>query len=305
MNCPQFGEQLKEENYIIKLLKTAKYLWERFIISQIMYSGKNMKEKRNMQRIKSGIIGLDEVIGGGFEQGSLIEVAGSEGTYKSTFALQYAIEGIRNGETVTYLSLEEPKESFQKIAENMGWEKEFSKIDFKTIDINEILFHKATTMWDSENALKGAEAIATTIMGSIDCPKRLIFDTATTLALYSSRTGLKALPHEHWAFVQPAPGDIRVMLFYLANECRKKKNTTVLFLAESGEGELYLPEEVLKYICDAKIELKKRALGTESPRTLQIHKMRHTNHLLDEMPLNLTGQGLTITPSPYVLEQHA
>ena len=256
-----------------------------------------------MERIKSGIHGLDEIINGGFEQGSLIEVAGSEGTFKSTFALQYAVEGIRNGETVTYISLEEPKESFLEIANNFGWENEFSKIDFRNIDINDMIGN--TNVW--EGATKGAEAIAKMVMSSIDCPNRLIFDTATTLALYSSRSRLKELPRDSWAFIQPSPGDIRVMLYYLANECRKKNNITVLFLAESGEGDLYLPEEVLKYICDAKIELKKIALGTESPRTIQIHKMRHTDHLLDEIPLNLSEKGLEITPSSYEFErqQHA
>ncbi len=256
---------------------------------------------KKMQRIKSGIHGLDEIINGGFEQGSLVEVAGSEGTFKSTFALQYAVEGIRNGETVTYISLEEPKESFLEIAKNFGWENEFSKIDFKNIDINDMI--SKTNVWD--DATKGAEAIAKNIMSYVDCPKRLIFDTATTLALYSSRTGLKELPRDHWTFIQPSPGDIRVMLYYLANECRKKSNTTVLFLAESGEGELYLPEEVLKYVSDTKIELKKSTLGTGSPRTIQIHKMRHTNHPLDEMPLDITELGLAITSTKYLLEKHA
>jgi len=257
--------------------------------------------EEDIKRVKTGIHGLDGKIKGGFEKGSLVEIAGSEGTYKSTFALQYAIEGVRNGESVTYLSLEEPKESFEKIARNMGWEAEFSHIDFKNIDINELI--DKTTSWD--DCTKGAEAIAKMVMQNVDCPSRLVFDTATTLALYSSRTGLKELPHQHWMFVQPSPGDIRVMMYYLANECRKKADTTVLFLAETGEGDLYMPEEVLKYICDTKIELKKSMLGTDAPRTIQIHKMRHTNHPLDEMPLNLNENGLEVLQEKYSLEQHA
>lgn len=84
------------------------------------------------------------------------------------------------------------------------------------------------------------------------------------------------------------------MLYYLTNELRKKKECTTLLLAESGEGELYLPEEVLKYICDTKIELKKSSLGTRTPRSLQIVKMRHTNHPLDELPLLLQKSGLRV-----------
>ncbi len=273
-----------------------------------MCSGKNIDGEEEImdviKRIKTGIIGLDEVTEGGFEENSQNMVAGGEGTYKSTFALQFAIQGIRDGETATYVSLEEPKESFQRIAERAGWQKEFSKIDFKSIDVNDILY-KQVDHWDVDYPVKGAELIAHAILGSIDNPNRLVFDTATTLALYASRTGVKELPGNHWSFVKPSPGDIRVMLYYLVNTCRAKKNTTTLFLAESGEGDLYVPEHVLKYICDTKIEVKKSGLGTGAPRTLQIHKMRHTIHPLDEMALDFTEQGLAITPTKYILEKHA
>lgn len=243
-----------------------------------------------MERIKSGIKGLDGLIDGGFEKGSLIEVAGSEGTFKSIFALQYAIEGVRNKEKVTYVSLEEPKESFEKTAKNLGQEKEFAKVDFRSIDINDVI----ESIKISTSASDGAEELAKKIIKTIDSPARLIFDTATTLALYSSRTRVKLKGDRNWEFVRPTPGDVRVMLYYLANELRKRKNCTTLFLAETGEGELYLPEEVLKYISDTKIELKKSALGTRTPRSLQILKMRHTNHPLDEQPISLTKKGLRV-----------
>jgi len=243
-----------------------------------------------VERISTGIKGLDELIEKGFEKGSLVEVAGSEGTFKSTFALHFAVEGIRNKEKVTYISLEEPKESFEQSAKNNGVEKEFSKVDFKNIDINDVIENMKTYT----NSSEGAEGLAKKILKGIDTPDRLIFDTATTLALYSARTQLKIKGNNDIAFVRPTAGDIRIMLYYLANELRKKKSTTVLFLAESGEGEMYLPEEVLKYICDAKLELKKSNLGTGSPRTIVIHKMRHTKHPLDEMTLNLTDKGLEV-----------
>lgn len=83
------------------------------------------------ERIKTGIGGLDSLIEGGFERGSLIEIAGSEGTFKSTFALQFAAEGVRNKEKVVYVSMEEQKESFLKTALVFGLEKEFSKINFR------------------------------------------------------------------------------------------------------------------------------------------------------------------------------
>lgn len=243
-----------------------------------------------MERIKSGIIGLDKHIGGGFEKGSLIEIAGGEGTFKSTFALQFAVQGIKNNEKVTYISLEEPRESFLKTAKDLGVEKEFEKIDFRNIDIKSVIQQAKF----STSSSVGAEEIAQKIIKLVDSPNRLVFDTATTLALYSSRTQVKLKGNKNWDFVKPSAGDIRVMLYYLANELRKKNECTSLLLAETGSGELYLPEKVLKYISDAKIELKKSSLGTRTPRSLQILKMRHTNHSLDEQPISLTKKGLKV-----------
>jgi KaiC/GvpD/RAD55 family RecA-like ATPase len=140
-----------------------------------------------VERIKSGITGLDKHIGGGFEKGSLIEVAGGEGTFKSTFALHFAIQGIKNNEKVTYISLEEPKESFEKTAKDLGIEKEFEKINFINIDIKDVIQQARF----SNSSSVGAEEIAQKIIKLVDSPNRLVFDTATTLALYSSRTQIK------------------------------------------------------------------------------------------------------------------
>lgn len=243
-----------------------------------------------MERIKSGILGLDKLIEGGFEKGTVVEIAGSEGSFKSIFALQFAVEGIKNNEKVTYISLEEPKESFLENAKAFGWDKDFSKINFNFLNVNDAI----KKMKKSAISSTGLEGFAREVLKGIGKADRLVLDTATTLALYSSRTRVKLKGSQNWEYLKPSSGDIRVMLYYIASELRKNKKCTSLFLAEAGEGELYLPEEVLKYICDAKIELKKSSLGTRVPRSIQISKMRHTNHTLEEMPLSLTKTGLKI-----------
>jgi KaiC/GvpD/RAD55 family RecA-like ATPase len=241
-----------------------------------------------LERVTTGIKGLDKLLGGGFGKGFLVEIAGSAGTYKSTFALQFAIEGIRKKEKVTYISLEEPKESFERLAEDMNASEEFSKIDFQNVEVEEL-----TSLWYSSNASHGTEEFAKVLLSMVEKPNRLVIDTTTTTALYSSRTEVKTSGDGKSNFMIPSLGDIRIMLLYLADQLRKK-NCTSLLLAEAGEGDLYLPEEMLKYICDGKIELRKSSLGTRTPRTLVVKKMRHINHTLDEQPIILTKDGLTI-----------
>lgn len=240
-----------------------------------------------LERVKTGIGGLDKLLEGGYGKGFLVEVAGSAGTYKSTFALMFAVEGIRNNEKVTYISFEESKESFKQLAEDLNVSAEFAKIDFQ--NLNTI---SAINTWYSTNMSSGIESLVMTILESVEQPNRLVIDTVTTLTLYSSKAEVKAGDPKAGAPTTQV-ADIRIMLLYLAEEL-KKKGCTGLLLAEAGEGELYLSEEVMQYVCDGKIELKKSSLGTRTPRSLVIEKMRHTNHSLDEQPIVLTKEGLKI-----------
>ena len=74
------------------------------------------------QKIPSGIPGLDDLIEGGYWPRSTIVILGSSGTGKSTFAIQFLMEGIENGEQALYVTLEEPPEQIMREADLMGFD---------------------------------------------------------------------------------------------------------------------------------------------------------------------------------------
>ena len=57
-----------------------------------------------MERIKTGIYGLDQLIEGGVRDNSAIVVVGSSGTGKTTFVMQFLMQGIENGEQGLYVT---------------------------------------------------------------------------------------------------------------------------------------------------------------------------------------------------------
>jgi circadian clock protein KaiC len=61
----------------------------------------------DMERISTGVAGLDAMLGGGLWRGSCTLVAGPTGAGKTTCALQFCLEGVRNGEPVLYLNFQE------------------------------------------------------------------------------------------------------------------------------------------------------------------------------------------------------
>ena len=56
--------------------------------------------------LKSGIISLDRLLGGGFREGKVIMMTGAAGTGKTAFALQAADSVAENGALVVYVSME-------------------------------------------------------------------------------------------------------------------------------------------------------------------------------------------------------
>ncbi|NTX07670.1 ATPase domain-containing protein [Myxococcus sp. CA040A] len=71
-------------------------------------------------RLRSGTPGLDGLMGGGLLRRSATLVSGSAGVGKSTFGIQFLLEGARAGEPGLYVSMEEGPEQLLASAEALG-----------------------------------------------------------------------------------------------------------------------------------------------------------------------------------------
>jgi circadian clock protein KaiC len=70
--------------------------------------------------LSSGIPGLDNILRGGFTRDRLYLIEGLPGSGKTTLALQFLIEGARNGEPVLYITLSESKLELEAAAASHG-----------------------------------------------------------------------------------------------------------------------------------------------------------------------------------------
>jgi circadian clock protein KaiC len=71
---------------------------------------------------KTGIEGLDDVLGGGLECGRAFLLEGAPGTGKTTVATQFLIEGAKAGESCLYITLSETADELRAGALSHGWE---------------------------------------------------------------------------------------------------------------------------------------------------------------------------------------
>ncbi|OYU86608.1 MAG: circadian clock protein KaiC [Bradyrhizobiaceae bacterium PARB1] len=74
-----------------------------------------------MDKAKTGIWGLDDVLTGGLSKGHIFLLEGAPGTGKTTAALQFLLEGARIGEKGLYITLSETEQELRSGAASHGW----------------------------------------------------------------------------------------------------------------------------------------------------------------------------------------
>jgi KaiC/GvpD/RAD55 family RecA-like ATPase len=91
--------------------------------------------------VRTGVPGLDDLLGGGIPQGRVILVVGGPGTGKTILASQFLVNGIlRYGENGLFVSLDEPKHFLYREMAAFGWnlesfekERKFAFVDASPI----------------------------------------------------------------------------------------------------------------------------------------------------------------------------
>ncbi|CAG0983650.1 MAG: AAA family ATPase [Candidatus Methanoperedens sp.] len=73
-----------------------------------------------MERIKTGISELDEIIGG-FPEGKTIIITGDPGSGKTIFGLQFAYANCLEGKKILYVSTEEDAPELKQQGRSFGW----------------------------------------------------------------------------------------------------------------------------------------------------------------------------------------
>lgn len=74
--------------------------------------------------VRTGIAALDDILGGDLTPNRVYLIEGDPGSGKTTLALQFLMEGARQGEKVLYVTLSETKSELGGVAESHGWSLE-------------------------------------------------------------------------------------------------------------------------------------------------------------------------------------
>jgi circadian clock protein KaiC len=138
---------------------------------------------KNTQRAKTGIPGLDEVLHGGLISKRLYLIDGNPGAGKTTFALQFLLEGRRSGEKCLYVTLSETKQELEEGAQSHGW-------DLSGIEIIELLATEKELQGDEQLTMLPPSEVelgetTRSIIEAIERiePSRMVLDSLSELRL--------------------------------------------------------------------------------------------------------------------------
>lgn len=223
----------------------------------------------SIQRVSTGIAGLDEMLHGGFMPLDAVMVAGSAGTGKTTLSLQYLYNGAtKYNEPGIYLTFEQLPDQIYRDSGNFG-------MDLRTLEKE----NKLRIVMTSPDILiqEGGEQILEDVIKEVGA-RRIVVDSLSHLEMYVGQ-----------------------------DEIRKQAYRLVMYMKTRGLSGVYLWEapqlmgqttsitEVgLSFVLDSIIFLRQVEIESAIRRAMVILKMRgsdHDNHLRE---YQITSRGIRV-----------
>jgi circadian clock protein KaiC len=82
---------------------------------------KSSKEVKGSDKVSSGVVGFDYLLRGGFPAHRILLIEGHPGAGKTTFGLQFLLDGVKRGEACMYITLSETADELRANAASHGW----------------------------------------------------------------------------------------------------------------------------------------------------------------------------------------
>ncbi len=221
-----------------------------------------------MDRVKTGISGLDEMLNGGIPMRRHVALYGGPGVGKTSFAFEYLYRGAKKDEAGLYISLEEtPDDIIMNMKNTFPLMKDIDKlIESKMLEIIK------------PDKLK-IEEVANLLEDRIvsNKVKRAVIDSATML-----RLGAKD------------DMQYRQMLFEFLSLLRNLDCTTITTLEATTSRKELLTFDIEHFVMDGIINLYNLDREDRRIRALEVMKMRGTEHSRELVPFKVTPAGIKV-----------
>ncbi len=246
-------------------------------MSEEMY----FKQDSIINRVRTGIDGLDGIIDGGLPEKSITLVSGPPGSGKSIFCFQFLYEGVKKGEKCLFLTLDKKVNGLLIQAKKLGFdfqpamEKKLAKFLF--LNVNKKLVYESM--------------INEILSGEYD---RVVLDSLTPLSempIYIkdtvSNSDLSIINSEEIPINTNLP--VRRLHLRFIMDALETAETTSIVTSELPVGSSLLSRDgISEFLADGVITLNFDP--TMDRRKISVMKMRNTKHTLRPQDIEI-GEG--------------
>lgn len=232
---------------------------------------KELVIRKGKNRIATGIDGLDDEMGGGFEPGSVNIIGGGPGSGKSIFCMQFLVNGItKYNEAGIYITFEESSAKLKKHFSEFSWnldaleeEGKLTIIEYTPEQVNKLLEEGGGVI---DAILEKSKA------------KRIVVDSLTAFTM---------LFRDELSRIQAS-----LKLFKLIDhwEC------TALLTAEADPDPGSHKSTMMEFEVDGVILLYNIRKEDIRERALEILKLRGIHHSTKIFPMKIEDKGMVIFP---------
>jgi len=243
-----------------------------------------------INRVPTGIPGLDTMLEGGIPEGYTVLVAGGPGSGKSTLAMQFIYNGVvKYGETGVYATLQENPDEMKTNFSRFGW-------NLGKVDILGLIPQKAGELED-DYVLPARYDRAEEDLGfewfSIEQVKKIIAERVR-------KKGAKRIVIDSLApliYQIENSFNIRQEVLDLVSLLKKLGCTTML-ITEMPEGQKGVSTfSVEEFMSQGIIVIYNIPKGSDRVRGLEILKMRATDHSKKICLMDIEKNGIVVYPN--------
>lgn len=243
-----------------------------------------MKKNDNLkkERLKTGAPGLDDILNGGLIPNRLYLVEGDPGAGKTTLALQFLLEGLKDGEKCLYITLSETKEELSAGAKSHDWSLDAVNIVELVPDAKELDSDTRVTMYHPSEVELGETTKRLLEAVEKVNPSRIVFDSLSEVRLLAQN------PLRYRRQI------LALKQFFIGRQC------TVLLLDDgTSEG----PDFQLHSIAHGVISLQQLSPGYGAARRrLRVTKFRGTDFQGGYHDFRIQRGGLVVFPGLVAME---
>jgi len=250
-----------------------------------------------LPRVSTGVPGLDRMLGGGIVAGRPYLVTGGTGSGKTLLALSFLLEGLRNGEEVLLVAVDEPPQEILENVRSFGWDlSAVSTLDAnpgtrairRMHDVQEIraladLKAMRDLTADSRKSTEGDDISIQSIHLKL---RQQMAGRRFTRVVVDSITSIRRFALKAATDSQAERTEIQSLLRFLSEQ-----EVTTLITATPANPGILSPEEILTR---GEVLLTRKWVGDRSVRQLKIVRMRGTAHDPERRPFTITSKGLVV-----------